>query len=136
MTFSHFFALFICLLYFLFLLYTIIGDFMGIGIDIVENQRIEKSISDYFLNFVLSKEELEIYNNKPSKKKQIEFLAGRFAVKEAIIKAMADVELPYRNELVILNDDNGKPFVKYKDYKILISISHEKKYSVGIAHLF
>lgn len=108
---------------------------MGIGIDIVENKRIEKSISDYFLNFVLSKEELEIYNNKPSKKKQVEFLAGRFAVKEAIIKAMADVELPYRNELLVLNNDNGKPYVKYKDYNILISISHEQNYTVAVAHL-
>lgn len=108
---------------------------MGIGIDIVENRRVEKSISDYFLNFVLSEEELEIYNAKPSKKKQIEFLAGRFAVKEAIIKAIADEELPYRNELVVLNDDNGKPYIKYKDYNLLISISHEQNYTVAVAHL-
>ena len=116
-------------------MYTILGDFMGIGIDIVENKRIEKSISDYFLNFVLSKDELEIYNNKPSKKKKVEFLAGRFAVKEAIIKAMSGVELPYRNQLVVLNDENGKPFVNYKNYNILISISHEQNYAVGIAYL-
>ena len=108
---------------------------MGIGIDIVENRRIEKSISDYFLNFVLSQDEIKLYNSKPNQKKKIEFLAGRFAVKEAIIKAMADEELPYRNELIVLNDENGKPFVKYKEYNILISISHEQNYTVAIAYL-
>lgn len=108
---------------------------MGIGIDIVENHRIEESLSDYLLNFVLSKEELEIYNSKKNKTKKIEFLCGRFAAKEAIIKCLSGVELPFRNELVILNDENGKPFINYKNYNILISISHEKKYSVAIAQL-
>lgn len=104
----------------------------GIGIDIVENDRIEKSINDNFLNIILTKKERDIYNSKIGKNK-IHFLAGRFAGKEAIYKAISKKENPSFQDVEILNDDNNAPYVIYKDYKILISISHENKYTIAQA---
>lgn len=107
---------------------------LGIGTDIVDNKRIEKSINESFLNLVLSKEELKTYR-KYSGNRAIEFVAGRWAIKEAIIKCLSDYEIPYMNKLVILNKENGKPYIEYKNYEILISLSHEKECSIGFAIL-
>lgn len=105
----------------------------GIGIDIVQISRLI-NVSDSFVDKVLSKEEKQIYDKYESTRK-IEFLAGRFACKEAIIKCLSDYEIPNMNDLIILNNEKGKPFIKYKSYDILISISHEKEYAVAIAYL-
>mgnify|MGYP000574818279 CR=1 FL=1 len=51
----------------------------SVGIDIVEFARIEKMISERFINRILSDEEKVIYDNFKSDKRRIEFLAGRFA---------------------------------------------------------
>lgn len=107
---------------------------LSIGVDIVENKRIEKSINNSFLSIVLSKEELEKYK-KYTGDRAIQFVSGRWACKEAIIKCLADYEIPMMNELVILNKENGKPYIEYKNYEILISLSHENNYSIGYAIL-
>ena len=107
---------------------------LSVGVDIVENKRIEKSINDSFLNIVLSKEEIEIYK-KYTDNRAIEFVSGRWALKEAIIKCLADYEVPMMNKLVILNKENGKPYIEYKNYKIAVSLSHENNYSIGFAVL-
>ena len=104
----------------------------NIGIDIVENKRIEKSINDDFLNMTLTKNELNIYNSKKGKKK-LEFLCGRIACKEAIIKCLNEVENPHFLELEILNKENGAPYTVYKYYNIKISISHEENYTIAQA---
>lgn len=103
-----------------------------VGIDIVENIRIEKSISTNFVKTILTENELIIYNSKTGNKK-IEYLCGRFAAKEAIIKCISDFENPHMLEIEILNNENGKPVVYYKNYDISLSISHEKNYTVAIA---
>ena len=46
---------------------------------------------------------------------------------------MPDVLPP--KKLNIVNDAKGKPQIEYKDYQILISISHEKTYAVAFAIL-
>lgn len=104
----------------------------NIGIDIVENNRIKKSINDDFLNMTLTKNELDIYNKKTGKKK-LEFLCGRIACKEAIIKCLNEVENPHFLELEILNKENGAPYTVYKNYNIKISISHEENYTIAEA---
>lgn len=104
----------------------------NIGIDILENKRIEKSINDDFLNMTLTKKELEIYNSKKGKKK-LEFLCGRIACKEAIIKCLNEVANPHYLELEILNKENGAPYTVYKNYNIKISISHEDNYTIAQA---
>ena len=101
---------------------------IGIGTDIVEIKRIKDSIVEH----VLTKEEKEIYHSKNGKK-IIQYLAGRFAAKEAIIKAISQYENPHMLEIKIYNDTNGKPIVKYKNYKIMLSISHEDNYAIAFA---
>ena len=101
---------------------------IGIGTDIIEIKRIKENIVEH----VLTKEEKEIYYSKNGKKK-IQYLAGRFAAKEAIIKAICPYENPHMLEINIYNDLNGKPIVKYKNYEIMISISHEDNYAIAFA---
>lgn len=105
----------------------------GIGIDIVELDRID-CVSDGFVKRVLSPEESNFYYSFNENRKR-EYLGGRFAAKEAIIKCLSDIEVPIMSEIIILNDSNGKPVVKYKNYKIKVSISHEKHYACAIAML-
>jgi holo-[acyl-carrier protein] synthase len=66
-----------------------------IGTDIVEVARIKRLYRQYgekFLNKILSPSEKEIfYKRSPNNSRQIQFLANRFAAKEAIYKAIAAV---------------------------------------------
>ena len=107
---------------------------LGIGIDILENKRMLKSCSEKFINEILTIEEQKIYNSKIGKNK-LDFLCGRFVAKEAIIKAVNLYENPHMLEIEITNDKNGAPIVKFKNYQILLSISHEKNYTVATAIL-
>lgn len=102
---------------------------MNIGIDIVENKRLENKSFD-FIKKILTDKEIEIMNKRVNK---TEYLAGRFAVKEAIKKCLNET-IDF-NEIEVLNDRNSKPIAFYKNYKLSISISHEKNYTVGIAIL-
>ena len=106
----------------------------NVGIDIVENARVRKAMSDAFVRKVLSPEERERFEGFKEGRK-IEFLAGRFAAKEAIIKCLSGIEVPEFSDLNVQNDENGRPFIEYKDYEITLSISHERNYSVAIAIL-
>ena len=106
----------------------------GIGTDIVEIGRVRNSISDAFMRKVLSKQEYEKARCF-SKERMIQFVAGRFAAKEAIIKCLSGLEVPELGDLNIVNDEKGKPEISYKDYRILLSISHEKNYATAVAIL-
>ena len=106
----------------------------GIGIDIVEIDRIKSALSDSFVSKVLSKDEINTFNNYKDNRK-IEYLAGRWACKEAIIKCLSDYETPLMTDLTIINNDKGKPIINYKDYDIELSISHEIHYAIAIACL-
>ncbi len=118
---------------------------IGTGIDIVEISRIAKSYERYEHNFsskILHDEEineLSVANNK------ISFLAKRFAVKEAFVKALGTGIRDNVNwrKMYVTHDDKGKPslifteeFAKQIDADNLdvhISISDEKKYVVAQA---
>ena len=115
----------------------------GIGVDIVEISRIRKSIQrDGFLAKVFSHKEIE-YCKKSAKSH--ENYAGRFAVKEALIKAIGEgllfkIDL---SKIEIVNDEHGKPEIKLsdevcslfpylKESSIHVSISHSASYAVGM----
>lgn len=106
-----------------------------IGIDLVENARIEKQ-SDSFTKRILSEKEIEKYNTITNDKRKVQYLASRFAAKEAIFKAckVGNKDINYV-DISILNDDNNAPYVeivKYPNFKFEISISHEENYSIAI----
>ncbi len=105
----------------------------GIGTDIVENIRVNQSLT----RRVLSDNELKAFEQLKLEQRKQEFLCGRFAAKEAIIKAcsQANIEV-FMRDITILNDQLNRPFVanpKFESYQILVSISHEKDYSIAFA---
>lgn len=99
---------------------------MKIGCDIVENKRlIDKS--EKFINLVLTDKEKQLY-----KQKGLEFLSGRFAAKEAIMKCLPNTKKIKFTDIEILNDENGKPYSNVEGIED-ISISHEKEYTIAVA---
>ena len=102
----------------------------GIGIDVCQISRIKNDLSKR----ILSDKEMKIFNEITDASKKSEYLASRFSVKEAILKALTGVKTEiYMRSIVILNDENGRPYVenpKFDDIKIWISISHERDYCV------
>lgn len=94
----------------------------GIGTDIVEHERVNLNIS----RLVLSSEELIAFNQA---KNQIEFLASRFAAKEAIVKATNKQYL--FKDIILSNTESGKLVCNLEG--IHITISHEQKYSIAFA---
>ncbi len=98
---------------------------VGIGTDIIKNSRVKPIIAKR----ILTTNEYQQYVAKDDKLKN-EFLASRFAAKEAIVKATNKEYLI--NNIEILNDDNGKPYCSNIE-GIELSISHEKEYSVAFA---
>lgn len=97
---------------------------MKTGCDIVENKRFS-NINDSFVKKVLTNKEIELFN-----KCGLDFIAGRFAAKEAIMKCF-DCELDNFLEIEILKDINGKPQVNIPNVEV--SISHEDEYTVAFA---
>ncbi len=105
----------------------------SIGIDIVEHIKI-KNKSQEFINRILSQDELDYYMTITNEKRQIEYIASRFASKEAIFKAykVGDKTFNYK-DISILNEASGAPYVKCERLKenILITLSHSDNYSIS-----
>jgi len=108
----------------------------AIGIDIVEFSQIKPKVNDRFIKRILSKNELLKYNSINHEQRKIEYLAGRFAAKEAYTKLYKHFETPLNFvDVEILNDQDGAPCLVSKympDDKILISISHSANYVIAI----
>ena len=116
----------------------------GIGTDIVSVSRIKESLKKKnFLKRIFNKEEVakcsKLINSNNC-------YAKRFAAKEAFAKALGTgiANGINFNEIKILNEKNGKPFIKLigntkkiindklkKKFKISLSLSDEKKYAVA-----
>ncbi len=108
---------------------------VGIGIDIIEVERIRKAIETYgerFLKRVFTEKEIE-YCEAFKENKYLHY-AVRFSAKEAFSKAIGTgLTQGFKlNEIGIVNEENGKPLVellgdlnkRWSDYKILVSLSH------------
>ena len=84
---------------------------IGIGVDIAANIRfkqiLEKSTRDRFLSKVLHIKEIEILNQKKVIDVQAQYLASRWATKEALVKATQLKDLIYPN-IEVFSDPNGK----------------------------
>ena len=122
---------------------------LGIGVDIINNKRISISLKNKrFINRTFSK--IEIKSSKKNFNKT-NFFAKRFAAKEALSKALGSGFSNNLNfkDIEILNDKNGKPYFfiskkiskiitkkfKIKRFKLFLSISDEKDYSIAFAIL-
>lgn len=103
----------------------------GIGLDIIELDRVARldERSDKFRLRILSKNELQLYEMLPSHRK-IEFLAGRFAAKEAFAKARGTgIGKNCRFvQIEILAEPSGKPVLYFDGKKVngFVSITHTR----------
>ena len=122
---------------------------LGIGVDLIQNKRIQNLISNkFFIKRTFGKK--EIISLKKSLNKT-NFIAKRFAAKEAFAKALGTgfrYNLNFK-DIEILNDKIGKPYYliskkinyiinirfKVKKYNLFLSISDEKDYSVAFTIL-
>lgn len=109
----------------------------GIGTDIVDVKRITKAIErwgNHFIKHVFTEDEI---NYCLRHKFPHQHFAGRFAAKEAVIKALPDIQNLQWTDIKIINDKTGKPHctVENKNLKqtIHISISHTKNHAIAFA---
>ncbi|UDQ99175.1 holo-ACP synthase [Lentisphaerota bacterium WC36G] len=141
---------------------------IGIGTDIIEICRIEKIISgknkQQFLERIFNKDELTFYSEKIANanidnlSKLITFVAGRWAVKEAVAKSLGCgiSENCSFHDITVLNDQfncpraqlDGRaqkycceiaqnkfnsPKIDEQSIFVTVSISHEKNYATAMA---
>jgi len=117
---------------------------IGIGTDIIEIDRVEMAIKNNknFIKKVFTEKEIEMFNKRNMRS---EVIAGNFAAKEAISKALGTGIRGFSLiDMEILRDDFGKP-VAYlnkvmeniinRKYKLNISISHNKTSAIAFAIL-
>ena len=120
---------------------------LGIGVDIIDNKRIQESIkSNKFKSRVYSSKEIKLSQKTNNK---VAFFSKRFAAKEAFSKALGtgfSKNLNFK-DIEIINDRKGMPkYVqnkkilkivqkkyKIKKFNFFLSISDEKDYSTAFA---
>ena len=117
----------------------------GIGTDIVQINRLKKILKNKSsMSRLFNKDEISKCKRT---KKSFNCFAKRFAAKEAFSKALGTgiSKGIHFNQIVILNEKNGKPFIKLfdqtkkkverklkkKKYKISLSLTDEKSYAVA-----
>lgn len=116
---------------------------IGIGTDIIEIERIERAVerTESFINKVFTDNEIKMFKERNFKS---EVIAGNFAAKEAVSKAVGTGFRSFGvKDIEILRDDLGKPIVNLSDkvYEVLntrdisiyISISHNKTDAIAYA---
>jgi len=117
----------------------------GIGTDIIKTNRIKNLLKKK--NFVERLFNINEIKRCIKTKKSSNCFAKRFAAKEAFSKALGTgiSQGINFNEIIILNEKNGKPFIKLthntkkvvekklgkKNYKISLSLSDEENYAVA-----
>ena len=122
----------------------------GVGIDITKTLRFKKLIGEKYIQNFLNKAlhqkeigELNILKNDDAKAR---FLASRWSVKEALVKATGNKKIIFSKTLITKNEQ-GKPFLLFEEEyaktpeikdivdKIHISLSHEDDNVIAIVIL-
>lgn len=123
-------------------------EILRLGVDLVYIPRIERLVSQYgirFLKKIFTSEERD-YAFKRTKSAL--HLASAFSVKEAFYKAVGGYS-PFSWKEVVLRRDplSGAPFLELKGKalevfeklgacKILVSLSHERDYVIGVVLVY
>lgn len=119
---------------------------IGVGVDIVEIRRIKAALekSENFLERVFTHEEIEYLRGRNLRP---EYIAGRFAAKEAVSKALGTGFRGFSlKDIIIESTTLGKPIVVLKgkasliakkqgDYNLQLSISHGEDNAIAYAVL-
>jgi holo-[acyl-carrier protein] synthase len=95
-----------------------------IGIDMERISRVNELVNtdDKFLTKIFTKEELKLSKFQ---------LAGNFSGKEATIKALYPIKKLSFQNIEILRDEFGRPYVKVQDY----SLNHHYQIDISITTL-
>ncbi|MDZ4723402.1 MAG: holo-ACP synthase [candidate division Zixibacteria bacterium] len=115
----------------------------AIGLDIVDSERIVRLLDRFgnkFAKRILGPIEISYYSSRIDRQN---YLAGRFAAKEAVIKGLGIYlkQRPAWRDIQILNDSTGRPVLQLTDAlkkklgrtQCHLSIAHEKKTAVAVA---
>jgi holo-[acyl-carrier protein] synthase len=109
----------------------------GIGIDLIELSRMEAALlkNNRLIDRILTSREKTVYSKFSKRSRQLEFLAGRFAAKEAFAKAAGTGigGLSFQH-IEILPKETGAPEIQVRGYdpdKMYLSISHSKAYAIA-----
>ena len=118
---------------------------IGVGVDIVKVDRIKKVVSrtECFISKVFSENEIEYFNKKNN---NFETIAGYFAAKEALSKALGTGIRGFRlTDIEIRNDVLGKPEIilsekikkinNISEYRAHLSISHTSEDAIAFVVL-
>lgn len=103
----------------------------GIGSDLIEIERVRETYEKLGAKFskkIFSDREVELCKRRNF----FESLAGKFAAKEAVFKALKSERKDLNwNKIEILNEPNGSPFTKlpakFDNFQVELTISHTKK---------
>lgn len=117
---------------------------LGIGTDIASIERFQHNIDKHaerFVGKILSELEIPLYQHTNQK---AQYLASRFASKEAVVKALGTgfrdgIIMP---DIAILSNERGRPYVELTGpvkaladtlgiTDIHLSISHEKQFALA-----
>ena len=102
---------------------------MKIGVDMVDLNRLNLE-HFHFIERVLTPNELVVYQKKKTDKQKREYLGGRFAAKEAVMKALGTgIGKTSFQEIEVLNKSNGCPYLNIENASI--SMSHENHYAIA-----
>ncbi len=107
---------------------------VGLGIDLVELSRIARALKNpRFVSRILTPNERDLA-------KSLAFVAGRWAAKEAVAKAVG-LSLTWQ-QVEILPDEMGQPHVTIRSalydpgrLRIRVSITHERTHAAAVAIL-
>lgn len=104
---------------------------LALGVDIISVNTLPKVLDFRESNFYTDNFSLKEIAYCITKKDPYQSFAGKFAAKEAIVKADNNYKKFKFNEIEVLNDASGKPYFA----NFSISISHEAEIAIAIATL-
>ncbi len=102
-----------------------------VGIEILKTSRIK--LNNAFIDKILSDKEKVEFNQKKNNASKKQYLATIWTCKEAIFKLNL-LALNGYQKISILHDSNGKAYC-FENQNIMLSVSHEKRYTIAIAFL-
>jgi holo-[acyl-carrier protein] synthase len=117
----------------------------AVGIDITEVARIERILDKYgdrFIAYILGDDERKLLSERADR---AQFVAGRFAAKEAAVKALGRylTTRPAFGAMQVVPGVDGRPNLRFAStikelpgsLSALVSISHEREYATAIVIL-
>jgi holo-[acyl-carrier protein] synthase len=120
---------------------------LGLGVDIVEVDRIRVALlkGASLMKRIFTQAEIAYCTNQ---RNQYQHLAGRFAAKEAGLKALGTGwgQGVRWKEVEVINEESGKPVIRFDGRaleilqektvsEILVTISHSEEYAVAVVVL-